>query len=63
MKTKKTEKFIRLDLKKIRAAKNDKEINSLERMAFVKFWANYVKTHKDEDWSEQQNIVINSQFN
>ena len=24
---------------------------------------NYVKTHKDEVWSEQQNILINGQYN
>ena len=31
-------------------------------MNFIKYWANYVKTHDDEDWSEQQNIIINSQY-
>jgi hypothetical protein len=62
MKTKENKKFIEIDLKKLKAARTDKEINSLERMAFVKFWANYVKTHKDEEWSEQQNLLINSQL-
>jgi hypothetical protein len=38
--------------------KNNKE----DRINFVKFWANYVKTHSDEDWSEQQNIIINAQM-
>ena len=36
--------------------------NFEERLRFVKFWAEYVKTHEDEDWSEQQNVVIDSQF-
>ena len=36
--------------------------NKEDRMNFVKFWANYVKTHSDKEWSEQQNIVINSQI-
>jgi len=36
--------------------------NKEDRINFVKFWANYVKTHSDKDWSEQQNIVINSQI-
>ena len=36
--------------------------NKEDRINFVKFWANYVKTHSDEDWSEQQNIIINSQM-
>lgn len=37
--------------------------NAEDRLNFVKYWANYVKTHKDEEWSEQQNILINSQIN
>lgn len=42
----------------LKPGKNNKE----ERLNFVKFWANYVKTHSDEGWSEQQNILINSQI-
>jgi len=34
--------------------------NQDERMHFVKKWAQYVKTHSDEDWSRQQNVIINS---
>ena len=37
--------------------------NSEDRINFVKFWANYVRTHSDRDWSEQQNILIDSQIN
>lgn len=36
--------------------------NFKERLEFIKFWANYIKTHKDEDWSKQQNMLINSQM-
>jgi len=36
--------------------------NQEERMNFVIYWANYVKTHSDKAWSEQQNILINSQL-
>ncbi len=36
--------------------------NQEERMNFVKYWANYVKTHSDKEWSEQQNVIINSQL-
>ena len=36
--------------------------NSEDRLNFVKYWANYVKTHKDEEWSKQQNMLINSQI-
>jgi len=32
------------------------------REDFVKFWAKYVKTHRDEEWSKQQNRLINSQI-
>ena len=42
----------------LKPGKNNKE----ERINFVKYWANYIKTHKDEDWSKQQNIIINSQI-
>ena len=36
--------------------------NSEDRMNFVKFWAGYIKTHPDKEWSKQQNILINSQL-
>ena len=34
--------------------------NKQDRLNFVKYWANYIKTHTDKEWSEQQNILINS---
>jgi hypothetical protein len=37
--------------------------NAEDRLNFVKYWANYVKTHEDEEWSKQQNMLINSQIN
>ncbi len=40
----------------------DIEKDFKERLEFIKFWANYVKTHSDKDWSEQQNLLINSQL-
>jgi len=36
--------------------------NQEDRINFVKFWAEYVRTHEDEDWSSQQNMLINSQL-
>jgi len=36
--------------------------NSEDRKNFVKYWAHYVRTHSDEEWSKQQNILINSQM-
>ncbi|TAL56324.1 MAG: hypothetical protein EPN86_02710 [Nanoarchaeota archaeon] len=34
--------------------------NQKQRFKFVEYWANYVLTHDDKDWSKQQNIIINS---
>ena len=31
-----------------------------ERMKFVEYWAEYINTHPDADWSKQQNVIINS---
>lgn len=49
--------------------KKDKKIymkpgkdNQEDRLNFVKYWANYVKTHEDSEWSKQQNMLINSQI-
>ena len=50
---------IRINLKELRV---EMERNRIERLKFVKFLADYVKKTSDEDWSEQQNIIINSQF-
>lgn len=42
--------------------KNEKEINFLERLRFVEYWANYIKTHNDREWSGQQKSLIDAQF-
>lgn len=42
--------------------KEFKSRNALERLKFIDAWANYVKTHKDKEWSEQQKVVIDSQI-
>ncbi len=39
-----------------------KKDNREDRMNFVEYWAEYVKTHSDKEWSRQQNILINSQI-
>jgi hypothetical protein len=36
--------------------------NKQDRINFVKFWAEYVRTHSDEEWSKQQKVLIDSQF-
>jgi len=43
--------------------KKFKEQNAKERLEFIDFWVNYIKTHSDEEWSGQQNTLINSQIN
>jgi hypothetical protein len=39
-----------------------KKRNAEERLKFIEFWANYIKTHSDKEWSEQQNKLIDSQI-
>ena len=36
--------------------------NREERMKFVDFWANFVRTHTDREWSGQQKALIDSQI-
>jgi len=48
-----------IDLEKLN---EDKKKNLKERMNFIKFWAEYVKTHTDKEWSKQQNVIIDSQI-
>lgn len=40
----------------------ESELNRKQREDFVIFWADFVRTHPDEEWSVQQNILINSQL-
>ena len=42
--------------------KEIRRINDEDRMWFVKYWAEYVRTHPDKEWSRQQNVIINSQI-
>lgn len=37
------------------------ERNREQRLRFVKHWAQYVRTHPDEEWARQQKIVIDGQ--
>jgi len=32
-----------------------------ERMKWVDFWANFVRTHSDAEWSKPQKMLIDSQ--
>ncbi|MCJ7816654.1 MAG: hypothetical protein MUP55_02240 [Candidatus Aenigmarchaeota archaeon] len=38
----------------------DRKKNREERLRFIDFWADYVRTHPDRDWSMQQKILIDS---
>ena len=40
----------------------DFEKNRKERMEFVRKWAEYVRTHPDNEWSSQQKDLIDSQL-
>lgn len=46
----------------IEEIKTDKIRNFRDRIWFIKYWANYVKTHSDKEWSKGQAILIDSQF-
>ena len=45
-----------------RELRKDIEMNRQERMKFIALWADFVRIHKDKEWSLQQNILINSMF-
>lgn len=47
-----------MNLKKL---EEKREKNIEQRREFVKFWEEYIKNHRDEKWSKQQNKLINSQ--
>ncbi|WP_423746142.1 hypothetical protein V5735_17965 (plasmid) [Haladaptatus sp. SPP-AMP-3] len=41
---------------------NSKARDAEERRTFIKQWAEYVRTHDDEEWSRQQKTVVDSQL-
>jgi len=51
-------KDIRVDLEEMKKFKIE---NAKERLKFIDFLAKYIKTHPDQEWSSQQNIIIDSQ--
>lgn len=40
----------------------DQRRNTEQRRAMIKRWAEYVRTHDDEEWSRQQNRLIDAQL-
>ena len=43
---------------KLKPGKTNKE----NRMNFVEYWAEYVRTHSDKEWSKQQKVLTDSQM-
>ena len=39
-----------------------RKLNDEDRMWFVEYWAEYVRTHPDKVWSKQQKVIIDSQI-
>lgn len=50
---------VKVDIEEL---KKFKAQNAKERLEFIDFWAEYIRTHSDEEWSRQQNVLINSQI-
>jgi len=50
---------VKVDLEEL---KKFKEQNAKERLEFIDFWINYIKTHSDEEWGSQQKELIDSQI-
>lgn len=40
----------------------EKSENFKERLWFINYWTEYIKSHSDEDWSKQQKVLIDSQI-
>ena len=36
--------------------------NKKQREEFIDLWVDFIKNHPDEEWSNQQNVLINSMF-
>ena len=39
-----------------------KEENNRDRTNFIIYWVNYIKTHRDSEWSKEQSNLIDSQI-
>jgi hypothetical protein len=49
-------------MKNSRTVEDVLEANQRERREFIKEWAEYVRTHPDEDWGAQVNKLVNAQI-
>jgi len=52
-------KILKFDENEIRF---DKQKNFIERIWFIKYWADYIKNNPDEKWSKGQAVLIDSQI-
>lgn len=34
--------------------------NQKNNLRFIDVWVSYIRTHSDQEWSKQQNVIINS---
>ena len=50
---------IKADLEEL---KRFKKKNAEERLKFIDYWTEYIKSHSDKEWSRQQETIINSQI-
>ncbi len=46
---------MKIDLKEL---EEDKKRNFEERLKFIDSWVEYIKSHSDREWSEQQKAMI-----
>ena len=37
-----------------------KSKNILDRHGFIEYWVQYMRKHTDQEWSREQNMLINS---
>jgi hypothetical protein len=51
---------MKIDFKEL---EKEKKFNLKEKLKFIRYWVEYIKSHKGSEWSQQQNIIINSQIN
>jgi len=42
--------------------KKERQSNFKERIWFIKYWAEYIKTHEDSEWGKQLALLIDSQI-
>jgi hypothetical protein len=49
-------------MKDSRTVEDVLEANQRERREFIKEWAEYVRTHPDEDWGAQVNKLVDAQL-